>query len=104
MGIHTMMKTFTSSSLFAASALLVAICGAEAQTKQSAPAVETKLAAGDLRRSGTIQFEVTCAPAVREDFLTALALLHSFFYEEARARFEDIAKRDPNCAMAQVWR
>jgi tetratricopeptide (TPR) repeat protein len=100
MGIHTMMKTFTSSSLFAASALLVAICGAEAQTKQSAPAVETKLAAGDLRRSGTIQFEVTCAPAVREDFLTALALLHSFFYEEARARFEDIAKRDPNCAMA----
>ncbi len=55
MGIYTLMKTFTATFLFAASALLVAICGAEAQTKQSTPAVETNSAAGDLRRSGAVR-------------------------------------------------
>jgi len=30
-----------------------------------------------------------------------VALLHSFFYEEARRVFTSIAERDPNCAMAQ---
>ncbi|HEX7900766.1 MAG TPA: hypothetical protein VF950_23610 [Planctomycetota bacterium] len=58
------------------------------------------LSAGDLRRSGTVRFPVTCAPEVAEDFQTATALLHSFFYEEARRRYLDIAQRDPNCAMA----
>lgn len=56
--------------------------------------------AGDLRRSGTVRFPVTCEAAVAEDFQTAVALLHSFFYDEARRRFEDIARRDPGCAMA----
>ena len=58
------------------------------------------LAAGDLRKSGTVRFPVTCKAEVREDFQTAVALLHSFFYEEARKRFLDIAARDPQCAMA----
>jgi tetratricopeptide (TPR) repeat protein len=56
--------------------------------------------AGDLRRSGIVRLEIGCEPQVREDFQTAVALLHSFFYEEARRRFEDIATRDPACAMA----
>jgi len=55
---------------------------------------------GDLRKSGTVRLEITCTPEVTDDFQTALALLHSFFYEEARRRFEDVARRDPNCAMA----
>lgn len=61
---------------------------------------QADLSAGDLRKSGTVRFPVTCAPEVAEDFQTATALLHSFFYEEARLRFLDIAKRDPACAMA----
>lgn len=58
------------------------------------------LDAGELRRSGTIHLEVSCVPEVREEFETAVALLHSFFYDEARRRFEAIAKKDPDCAMA----
>ncbi len=57
-------------------------------------------AAGDLRASGVERLEVSCRPEVKQDFQTAVALLHSFFYEEARARFEAIAERDPDCAMA----
>ena len=30
-----------------------------------------------------------------------MALLHSFFYEEARRVFTSVAERDPKCAMAQ---
>jgi tetratricopeptide (TPR) repeat protein len=74
----------------ALSLLLLAACGTSKQD----------LAAGDLRKSGTIDFPVTCRPEVKEDFQTAVALLHSFFYEEARKRFLDIAARDPGCAMA----
>ena len=50
--------------------------------------------------SGVVRLEIACAPEVEEDFQTALALLHSFFYEEARRRFLAIAERDPSCAMA----
>ena len=63
-------------------------------------AKEMQLSAGDLRKSGTVRLDIACRKEVKEDFQTALALLHSFFYEEARRRFESIAKRDPGCAMA----
>lgn len=58
-------------------------------------------AIGDLRQAGTVYLEPSCAPAVRDDFQRATALLHSFFYDEARRAFEAVAKRDPRCAMAQ---
>src|SRR6187431_3028637 len=72
----------------------------DAGTQQTLAADTKPLSAGDLRKSGTVRLDVTCAPEVREDFLTALALLHSFFYDEAHNRFQDIARRDPACAMA----
>ena len=56
---------------------------------------------GDLRAAGTIDFPVSCAPAVQAEFNRGVALLHSFFYEEARRIFTDVAAKDPTCAMAQ---
>ncbi len=56
---------------------------------------------GDLRTAGTVNFPVSCAPAARPEFTRGVALLHSFFYEEARRIFTDVAAKDPNCAMAQ---
>jgi tetratricopeptide (TPR) repeat protein len=50
---------------------------------------------------GTIEFPVTCAPAVQQDFSRAVAILHSFGYEESRRQFLGIAKKDPVCGMAQ---
>ena len=64
---------------------------------QSATAPEP----GDLRGVGKVTFPITCAPDVQSDFARGVALLHSFFYEEARRVFTSIAERDPNCAMAQ---
>jgi tetratricopeptide (TPR) repeat protein len=71
------------------------------KAEQNAAPGPQQLSAGELRRSGTIDLAVTCAHEVKEDFLTALALLHSFFYEESRNRFQDVARRDPTCAMAR---
>src|SRR6266704_3320903 len=56
---------------------------------------------GDLRTAGTVDFPVSCAPAARAEFIRGVALLHSFFYEEARRIFTDVAAKDPTCAMAQ---
>jgi tetratricopeptide (TPR) repeat protein len=56
---------------------------------------------GDLRTAGTVDFPVTCDPAVRAEFIRGVALLHSFFYEEARRIFTGVAEKDPTCAMAQ---
>jgi hypothetical protein len=56
---------------------------------------------GDLRVAGTVDFPVSCTPAARPEFVRGVALLHSFFYEEARRIFADVAAKDPTCAMAQ---
>src|SRR5882724_8248204 len=58
---------------------------------------------GDLRGVGKVTFPITCVPDVQADFARGVALLHSFFYEEARRVFTSVAERDPTCAMAQ-WR
>jgi len=51
--------------------------------------------------SASVKFETSCAPAVKDDFNKAVALLHSFWFPEATKLFDEIAKKDPNCAMAQ---
>jgi len=56
---------------------------------------------GDLRAAGAVDFQVSCTPEVRSEFVRGVALLHSFFYEEARRIFTDVAAKDPTCAMAQ---
>ncbi len=49
---------------------------------------------------GTVHFPVSCADSVQKPFARGVALLHSFWYEEAEKEFVDIAKDDPRCAMA----
>ncbi|HEX4312002.1 MAG TPA: hypothetical protein VHZ25_18370 [Acidobacteriaceae bacterium] len=51
-------------------------------------------------RLGTVSFSVSCAPAIQPSFNRGVALLHDFWYEEARPQFERIAHADPTCAMA----
>jgi len=49
---------------------------------------------------GTVSFPTSCAPAVQSQFERGVALLYSFEYEVADAQFEEVAKKDPRCAMA----
>ena len=54
----------------------------------------------DLGRVGAVHFPVTCLPERQGEFDQAVALLHSFFYEESERRFRAIADAQPHCAMA----
>src|SRR5437773_146344 len=56
---------------------------------------------GNLRAAGKVDFPISCTPAVQSEFARGVALLHSFFYEEARRIFTSVAEQDPKCAMAQ---
>src|SRR5229473_3033978 len=49
---------------------------------------------------GTVHFPISCAAYVQKPFARGVALLHSFWYEEAAKEFTHIAKDDPSCAMA----
>ncbi|MEP7132950.1 MAG: hypothetical protein ABI914_07280 [Acidobacteriota bacterium] len=50
---------------------------------------------------GTVHFSVSCKPEVQPAFTRAVALLHSFGYEESRTAFAAVSERDPACGMAQ---
>jgi len=49
---------------------------------------------------GTVTFPVSCAAGVQKPFERGVALLHSFWYEEAEKEFRQIGLDDPRCAMA----
>ena len=47
---------------------------------------------GSSSKAGTVNFETSCSPAVKDDFNLAVAELHSFWFPEARALFEGVLK------------
>ena len=55
---------------------------------------------GSAIKAGTVSFENSCSPAVKDEFNLAVAELHSFWFPESRAIFESVAKKDPTCAIA----
>ena len=48
---------------------------------------------------GSVHFPVSCTPAAQKTFERAVALLHSFWYDEAEKTFSDATRIDPGCAM-----
>ncbi len=54
-----------------------------------------------LAKLGTVHFPISCNPSVQAPFERGIAMLHSFWYEEARNQFASVAHSDPSCAMAQ---
>ena len=50
---------------------------------------------------GSVRFVTSCSKTVELSFNRAVALLHSFQYEQAREAFNEVSKQDPSCAMAQ---
>jgi len=56
--------------------------------------------AGDPEKLGTVSFSTSCAPGVQKQFQRGVAMLHSFWYEEAERTFSDVAQADSGCAMA----
>jgi tetratricopeptide (TPR) repeat protein len=65
------------------------------------------------KQFGTVEFVSSCSDKAKKDFDLAIALLHSFEYDEAEKVFAKIIDKNPECAMAywgvamcnyhQVW-
>ena len=49
---------------------------------------------------GTVHFPISCSASVQKSFERGVAMLHSFWYEEAEKQFVQIEKDDPQCAIA----
>ena len=73
--------------------LLIFVSPAFAQEEHHHPLTEQEV--------GSVHFSTSCHVDPAEGFNRAVALLHSFQYEDARAAFTEISERDPQCAMAQ---
>lgn len=52
------------------------------------------------KQFGLVEFETSCSGKVKKDFNLAIALLHSFEYDEAEKVFAKIIDEEPACAMA----
>src|SRR5208283_275995 len=66
-----------------------------------APAVaQHEHPAGDPGKLGKVNFPVSCDPTVLPQFSSAVAMLHSFWYEKASDTFATVAQKDPACGMA----
>lgn len=85
------MKASVLALFFAISAV------AAAQSSMSMP---MNAAPPPAERLGTVSFAVSCGQQVQSPFNRGVALLHDFWYAEARPQFERIASADPGCAMA----
>jgi tetratricopeptide (TPR) repeat protein len=49
---------------------------------------------------GEVSFPTSCAPAVQVKFTRAVALLHSFWFNEGEKAFREVVALDPSCAIA----
>jgi tetratricopeptide (TPR) repeat protein len=49
---------------------------------------------------GTVSFPISCAPEEQNSIERGIALLHSFWFDEAQKQFEAAVQKDPQCAMA----
>ena len=65
----------------------------------AAQAQEHQHSHGEMVALGSVHFPTSCR-GVDAEFTRAVALLHSFGYEEARRAFEAVVAKDPTCAMA----
>jgi len=53
---------------------------------------------------GTVHFPTSCAEAVQKPIERGVAMLHSFWYEEAEKQFQQIEKDDPSArSPTGVW-
>lgn len=53
-----------------------------------------------LDRLGTVHFPISANPAAQQQFDRALAMLHSFWYEELEGAFGEVLRLDPSAGMA----
>lgn len=90
-----------------AAIMLLAACGGRGPTPSAAAIEQLRLKRGQVvvcgapdKEFGVVDFGVSGDRQLREDFNTAVELLHSFEYDEAEKVFAKIIYESPSCVMA----
>src|SRR3984885_14927488 len=92
----TNMKTFPS----AISLLVILAASTFLRAQHHHHAAEDGDANAAIEKFGTVNLPISCAASVQVPFERGVALLHSFWYEEAEKQFQAVAAVNPRCAMA----
>jgi tetratricopeptide (TPR) repeat protein len=87
-----MKRTFT---------VLVGVCSLTLVTSGAALAQDHTGHGAPADRLGSVTFPNTCADAVKPQVNRGVALLHSFWFDEAIRTFNDVAANDPKCGLSQ---
>jgi hypothetical protein len=85
--------------MIARAALLAALVAAPAAAAQEGAAHDHSLG-----RLGRVTFPVSCTPEAQRRFEHAMAVLHSFWWEEGERAFGAVVAADSSCAMAHWGR
>jgi tetratricopeptide (TPR) repeat protein len=91
------LKPYKRTAFAAASAIVYLTSTAAALILASAPPSSQ---AAQSVGFGTVNFPVSCKAQVQPAFDTGVAELHNFQYEQSLSTFAEVAKQDPQCAMA----
>src|SRR3954469_21441644 len=59
-------------------------------------------AKGSTEKLGKVNFASSCSAKVQQKVTRGVAMLHSFWWSQGEATFQEIASEDPNCAIA-AW-
>jgi tetratricopeptide (TPR) repeat protein len=81
--------------MFAPALAVLALYGADARAQAA-----HQHPAGNAERLGKVSFPTTCKPEVQPRLERAVAMLHSFWFDEAHRTFQQVAADDATCAMA----
>lgn len=73
-----------------------------ASTARAHDEAEHQRGEANLERVGKVAFPVTCRADQQKMFEQAVAVLHSFWYEESERLFREVLEADPSCAIA-LW-
>src|SRR5262249_53935592 len=77
-----------SAKLIVMLAILALVSAAAVPAQEKAP-----------EKLGEVVFPTSCDAKVQPSFERAVALLHSFSWQEGEKAFRDVLERDPNCAI-----
>src|SRR5919108_5577621 len=59
-----------------------------------------RLALAQQDKLGKVTFPTSCDPSVQPQFERGVAMLHSYWFIQARKTFEAVLQQDPTCAIA----
>ena len=98
---------FAMKNYLLTACVVVAACNPTAKNPSAETIESINLKKGNLiwcgpeiANFGSVNFTVSADPQVKKEFNQAVAILHSFEYDEAEKAFAGVIEKDPSCAMA----